>query len=213
MIKKDNKTIKLKIVRTNNKHTYIRPENGYLEVKLGKNSNLNIIKEKILERFDKYYNLTREISVNEMYLWGKLMTLRIADGLGFEYSIDGSFINVFAKKEIDIKKTILLLETKKYLKENLEEINFNVRKNGYKVVPIILKELKSKFGSYHLKKHEIILNIHLAAYDKECIKYILYHEYTHQKYPHHQKSFYKALSSLYPNYKEIEKLLKEKRIY
>ena len=143
MIKKDNKTIKLKIVRTNNKHTYIRPENGYLEVKLGKNSNLNIIKEKILERFDKYYNLTREISVNEMYLWGKLMTLRIADGLGFEYSIDGSFINVFAKKEIDIKKTILLLETKKYLKENLEEINFNVRKNGYKVVPIILKELKA----------------------------------------------------------------------
>ena len=116
MIKKDNKTIKLKIVRTNNKHTYIRPENGYLEVKLGKNSNLNIIKEKILERFDKYYNLTREISVNEMYLWGKLMTLRIADGLGFEYSIDGSFINVFAK-EIDIRKLFYYWK-QKYLKEN-----------------------------------------------------------------------------------------------
>ena len=121
---------------------------------------------------------------------------------------------MYSNKSLEeIKTNILLEETKIYLNSILEEVNLNVKLHGYKIVPIKLKKLKSKFGSYHLKKHEIILNIHLASYNKECMKYVLYHEYTHQKYPHHQKSFYQALSSLYPNDKEIEKLLKKKRIY
>lgn len=214
MIKKDNKTIKLKVIRTNNKHTYIRPENGYLEIRLGKHMNLDTIKERIFAKFDKYHYLTKEVSSDKMHLWGEEKTLKINDSVGFKYSISGDLINVYSNKSLEeIKTNILLEETKAYLNSILEEVNLNVKKNGYKVVPIKLKRLKSKFGSYHLKKNEIILNVHLASYNKECMKYVLYHEYTHQKYPHHQKPFYKALDALYPNYKETEKQLKKKRIY
>ncbi len=214
MIKKDDKTIKLKVIKTNNKHTYIRPENGYLEVKLGKYMNLDTIKDRILAKFDKYYYLTEEISNDYMHIWGEVKTLKINDGVGFKYRISGDFIDVYSNKNLEeIKANILLEETKAYLNEILEEVNLNVKSHGYKIVPIKLKKLKSKFGSYHLNKNEIILNVLLASYKKECMKYVLYHEYTHQRYPNHQKSFYKALNILYPNYKEVEKLLKKKRIY
>lgn len=212
MIKKDNKTIETIIIKTSNKHTYIKPKNGYLEIHLSKYASEAEILKRITPKFDKYYKLTQKIPSEKMYLWGALYTLKEGEG-SFDYKIGNGFIEVYSKNDINIKEAILKQELKNYLKENLDEIHHQISQCGYQVVPIKLKKLKSKFGSYHLIKHEITLNTALASFHKDATKYVIYHEYAHQKHPHHQRAFYKALDELYPNHQTAKNHLKTHLIY
>lgn len=214
MIKKNNQSIPLKVIQTNNKHTYVKPQNGYLEIRLSKYTNIETIKKRLLLKFDKYYTLTKPINDNQLYVWNQLYTLDIQQADNDSYKIENGIIKVYSNKDIKlIKDLILEQELIRRLHKRLPEINKIIIKEGYDVVPIKLKKLKSKYGSYHLKKHEITLNTHLASYDVSCLDYVIYHEYTHQKHPHHQTSFYAALKKLYPTYKQAQKALKINRIY
>jgi predicted metal-dependent hydrolase len=69
--------------------------------------------------------------------------------------------------------------------------------------------MKSKFGSYHRKNHEITINTILAKLDQSYLFYVLNHEYAHTKVFNHQKAFYHLLEEMHPNCKQIQKDLKK----
>lgn len=74
---------------------------------------------------------------------------------------------------------------------------------------IKLKLVKGYYGKYSKNDHKIIYNISLAFLDKEIIDYVIVHELSHIKYLNHQKEFYGYLKLFLPNYKYLEKRLKQ----
>lgn len=214
MIYKNGRTIETTIIHTTNKHTYVTPKNGYLEIRLSKYANLNDILKRIEPNFDKYERLTKYIPKNELMLWGKCYKLEVTKTKGFTYHLENGTIKVKSDKDLEqIKDLILKQELLNELMVITRFVNEQIKRFNYQEVPIKVAKLKTKYGSYHLKKHVITLNTKLAHYDKIHLTYVLYHEYAHQKHPHHQKSFYHALKDLFPNYKEVQTSLKNQRIY
>lgn len=73
-----------------------------------------------------------------------------------------------------------------------------------------IKKLKSQWGSCRCKENVITLNLKLIHYDKDVIKFVVMHEYCHFIEPNHSKCFYNALEKFLPEWKEYNKILKNK---
>ncbi len=105
---------------------------------------------------------------------------------------------------INLAANILYIYVNKRTKEYFE----SMYKHGD--CPIIdLKLVKGYYGKYSKNDHKIIYNISLAFMDKEVIDYVIVHELSHIKYLNHQKEFYDYLRVFLPNYKYLEKRLKQ----
>ena len=82
-------------------------------------------------------------------------------------------------------------------------------KLGIKYPKIIFKKMVSRWGSCHTKKHILTFNINLMYTPRECIEYVIWHEFTHFLQPNHSKKFYEELEKVCPDWKEKRKKLKE----
>ncbi|NLN50129.1 MAG: M48 family metallopeptidase, partial [Acholeplasmataceae bacterium] len=113
-----------------------------------------------------------------------------------------------------IKILILTKELEKYLINNRKKHQKILIANNLFEVPIKLKSLSSKFGSYNYNAREeyIVLNIYLATLKEEYANYVLFHEYAHQKVKNHQKEFYDLLKKLVKNYQIYQKGLRKKTL-
>jgi predicted metal-dependent hydrolase len=76
------------------------------------------------------------------------------------------------------------------------------RKKNFKKPVIVIKRLKSRWGSYLPLKNKMTLNLELIKAPKECIEYIIMHELCHLKYSSHTNRFYTFLSRLMPDWKK-----------
>ena len=80
---------------------------------------------------------------------------------------------------------------------------------GLSLLPTKIKYLRSKFGSYHKKNHEITLNSFLARLNPIYLEYVIYHEYAHVLIFNHSKDFYNLLDKLMPYHRLYQKDLKK----
>lgn len=62
----------------------------------------------------------------------------------------------------------------------------------------------SRWGSCTSEGH-ISMNWRLMAFPEDVIDYIVIHEISHIRYPHHQKAFWYFVEQFCPNYKELDK--------
>lgn len=212
VIKKDDKQILYKVIEKNTKHSYIKVENGYLLITKSKNMNIDYILKSIYKKFDYYYNVSKKKSSNTLSLWGIKYNIILKESDTFNYLVKDSEIIVYTNNNNyqSIKEEILKKELHDYLNEILPNIKQHLTIYGYYMVPIKLKYLKSKYGSYNTnrKKEYIVLNTFLATLDKQFLLYVLYHEFTHQKVKNHQKEFYVELNKLFPAHRTYQKQLK-----
>ena len=74
---------------------------------------------------------------------------------------------------------------------------------------ILIKDVKSKWGSYHKKKHLIEYASQLIFKDSIVYDYLVVHELAHIVYFDHSKQFYELVSKYYKDYKKVRKILKE----
>lgn len=205
---KDNKELNYKVIFTSNKHSYLKPKNGFLEIHLSKRMSLKGVLGKIESNFDDYYFKTTSNDDNYFMLWGKRYQVSLNND-HFSYRLDDSKIIINTTEDFDYKAEIYKQELKKYINKIKDEVIQTLSNNNLIWVDIKYKKLKSKYGSYQTKKHYITLNTLLAALDKEYAYYVLMHEYAHQKVFNHQKPFYELLAKLYPNYPIVEKKLRK----
>jgi predicted metal-dependent hydrolase len=82
---------------------------------------------------------------------------------------------------------------------------FSVHKVSFPTVKI--KSMKSRWGSCAHKKGLITLNKNLIEKPRECIEYVVMHEYCHFIHPDHSKRFYNLLGSFLPDWKTRKSLL------
>lgn len=116
------------------------------------------------------------------------------------------------KKEIeeDIRKLILKLfknNTEAILQEKVPYWSkvMNITYKSFKV-----RDAKTKYGSCMPKTKELHFTSRLIMLKKEAIDAVIVHELSHIVYPNHSKDFYSLVEEYIPNYKELDKYLKEK---
>lgn len=98
--------------------------------------------------------------------------------------------------------------------ELCRELNTEVREalqsSGLTPPPtrITIKDMSSRWGSCSYNRGHISLNIRLAAYPRETVLSVLWHEYAHYWHHDHSARFYAFLRQHYPEYDRWNGLLK-----
>lgn len=212
--------IEYKVIRKNNKNTYLRFKDDCLLITTNYFTSINKIESLIDSNFDiiikKMQMMSKRSDPNVIYFFGNAYTKKI-------------ILNDFNKIEIDEINKLFLIYTKKndlnyynkiilaFFASSLDKeiLKYKSFLDEYfnKDALIKYKPLKSAFGKNYFLKNEIIISSYLAKFSKEYIYYILAHEYVHFKYPDHQKSFHILLDIICPKNKELRKKLnKDSRI-
>ncbi|MDY0276883.1 MAG: DUF45 domain-containing protein [Acholeplasma sp.] len=212
---KDDKQIPYKIINKNNKNTYFKFKNGYLEISKSKFMNEEFVLNIVNGNFSKYYKKLSRVKEftpkdDEIILEGRNYKLIINDGHKFSYEMYNDHIIVKTKitDNEQIKKKIYNQQLSEMLENINGEIKITLDNNDINVRPIKLGYFKTKFGSYHRDSDIIKINIILAKLDINHLKYVLLHEYAHTKVFNHSRDFYLVLEKLMPDYRNYDKNLK-----
>ena len=196
------------------KNTYFRVKENHIQITSNKRTSKNQIMAYLDQKFDKFYQILSNQRSSElpyqMYLWGKAFNLELSYGR-FSYDIQEHhiFVTSTSTQVKEVKKRIYYFEMVKRLEHIHREVEEIIFQKQIKRLPIRLKYLKSKFGSYHRKHQEITLNTFLATLDPIYLYYVLYHEYAHAVVFNHSKDFYNLLDELMPNHRIYQKDLKK----
>ena len=151
----------------------------------------------------------------EVYIWGQKRPLRIFYGapqlqIGEEEVI---FSTRRRSKEAAVKEFYSLaagLLAEEVKKEEASYLRF-LRRHLYLKSPQIRYHCaKSRWGSCTIRRNRIFLNAFLIHYPKECLKAVLYHELCHFFVANHSRAFYQLLESVCPDYRQAERILKQK---
>lgn len=97
-------------------------------------------------------------------------------------------------------RDIFQSETEKLYQKNFKKYGLNQPK-------ILVRKMKTLWGSCTPSKDKITLNEYLLKADIRCIQYVILHELTHLIYPNHSKEFYDFLTIHMPDWKERKKQL------
>lgn len=87
-----------------------------------------------------------------------------------------------------------------------ERIKLYEKQLGVKPKTIEVDESKSRWGSCSSKK-DITFNYRLIMAPIESFDYVVVHELCHLKHMNHDRSFWRLVGSIFPNYKERQKYL------
>ncbi len=75
---------------------------------------------------------------------------------------------------------------------------------------IRIKKMVSRWGSCNPVKNIVTFNRNLLPFSEDCIKYVVYHEFSHFIYRDHSKKFYNFLEEFCPDWKIYRKILNKK---
>ena len=83
---------------------------------------------------------------------------------------------------------------------------------GYGVAyPVIkFRNMKTMWGNCRPARGIITLNSRLADKPRECVEYVVLHEFAHFIYPNHSKQFYELVEMYMPDWRERRKCLNGK---
>jgi predicted metal-dependent hydrolase len=210
---KHGRTLSYRIEFKQNRHTYLRVKPGYLLVTTNVKTRIKDIEAIILKNFDTYVDRLDALKNKEpddrISLWGKTYHLIVEKG-PFRYAINHDVVEAkFPNASIpDCKRAIYGQEMREALPDFERTIAHHLNVLDIAILPVRIKYLKSKFGSYHRRKNEITLNSYLAQLEPVYTTYVLYHEYAHTVVFDHSKNFYRVLDRLMPEHRRYQKQLK-----
>ena len=206
----DGKTINVTINRkTNVKRLNFRIRDNELIISCPVNIKDEEIKKAVeqdrIKRFVREHIVFDEDVLHQVHLFGKAYQLSLLEDKREYVKVIGDLIIIHYKKDI----TIPLYA---FYKEELEKYVLSIYDKAledYKLTKkapkLSYKIYKARHAEYNRVKHEIVINIGIAKYDKEFIKAVLYHELAHVFYFNHSVQFYALLEKKYPGYKEYMK--------
>lgn len=115
------------------------------------------------------------------------------------------------QKKSNLPKTQYYTETevKELITQLCEKIYPYYAARGIKFPQIKFRKMVSQWGNCYPKKSILTFNTNLMYADRECIEYVVYHEFTHFLQTNHSSKFYDELEKVCPNWKECRKRLKE----
>ena len=103
-------------------------------------------------------------------------------------------------------------EVKELITRLCEKVHPYYAAKGVKYPQVKFRKMVSQWGNCYPKKGVLTFNANLVYAEKECIEYVVYHEFTHFLEANHSSKFYDELENVCPNWKEYRNRLKEVNI-
>ncbi len=223
-----NKTVKLNdieilIIKKNIKNIYIRiDKNGCVTVSAPLFVTQKRVEEFINQKKDwiikKHTEIINRKENENLYLNGEKIkfggreyTLKIKDNKG-ESKIEGDSIIIYCKDVSDYEKRKRAVydfyRTDLNLRINrmLPELS---KRTGLYPDCFAIKNMKTRWGTCNTKTKKIWLNLMLAKYDENVLRYILCHELVHLEIKGHGADFKARLTEICPDWKEIKKGMRQ----
>lgn len=100
-------------------------------------------------------------------------------------------------------------EVKELITQLCEKVYPYYEARGVKYPQIKFRKMVSMWGNCHPQKGILTFNTNLMYADRECIEYVVYHEFTHFLQANHSRKFYDELEKVCPNWKKCRARLKE----
>ena len=157
------------------------------------------------------------VSGENITLLGKNLRLNIVKDSTEYVSCDGIYITIHVKRPEYINRKKNLLNSwindccNTVFTETIQEIHKKFVPYGVGLPNLKIRNMNSRWGSCLPTKGIITLNRRLIEAPKNCIEYVVYHEFCHFVHPNHSKQFYSLLQVMLPDWKE-SKLLLERTI-
>lgn len=187
----------------------------------------NFIKEKqeyIIRALEKYEENRKYISVaprqyvsgESFDILGKSLRLKVIQGHQESVTTDGVYIFLTVRNKENQKRKENLINN--WLKEMQIRIFDQICREIYHIFkkydveyPIVkVRYMTSRWGSCQPKRGVITLNSKLLEAPRNCIEYVVLHEFTHFIQPNHSKKFYNFVAMLMPDWKERKLELEKK---
>jgi len=161
-----------------------------------------------IQKSEKQY-----ISGENITFLGKNMRINVIKDTQEYVSCDGVYVYIHVKRPDYYNRKKNLLNN--WLREQCSTVFNEITEEVYKkFVPyniafpqLKLRNMISRWGSCLPDKGIITLNKRLIEAPKNCIEYVVYHEFCHFIHPNHSKQFYTLLQIMLPDWRESKKLL------
>ena len=161
-----------------------------------------------------YNNLSNIRSGSSTQLLGKDVRIYKKLSLNERVLVDEKKVYIFLKDTSDEVQAQKLFDlwwrnfACSIFQSEMEQLYRKVfKKYGLSQPKILVRKMKTLWGSCTPKKGKITLNEYLLKADMRCIQYVILHELTHLIYPNHSKDFYDFLTIHMPDWKERKKEL------
>ncbi len=159
--------------------------------------------EKLIEKYslEKFYN-------NEIiYLNGLKFNYFKKDDLKIKFKMINN--EYFYKNNPETTKELIYRENINLLIDEYLRIKEEFSKITKKETSLTIRKMKSRWGSCNFNTAKITINLFLVCVPFKLLQYVIIHEFVHLVHPNHSKNYYALLRKYSPNYKELEKELKE----
>lgn len=206
------------IIRTNRRSLSLEiTKTGELVVRAPRRLSVDNIFKYIKEKEKWIANKQKEIqdkilvnkdinNYNQILFLGKKYNINVVKFIKqIELSDEGLLVPEKIKDKIKHIKNWCVAHAKKILSERLEYFA-NVMQLDY--ASLTITNNKTRWGSCDSSRN-IKLNFRLIMLPHKAIDFVIVHELAHILEMNHSKGFYKVVSSVLPNYKLQQKILKE----
>ena len=153
------------------------------------------------------------VSGETFYLLGKGVRLKVEKCPKETISSDGVYLRLCVNDTDDFAKKQKLV--RRYLDEQCRTVFGEVileiypmfQKYGVSMPTLRIRDMETRWGSCLTKKGIITLNRRLLEAPRNCIEYVVTHEFCHFIHPNHSKNFYNFLTMLMPDWRERKAIL------
>jgi predicted metal-dependent hydrolase len=153
------------------------------------------------------------VSGETFYIQGRALRLKVAQSAKNSVYTDGIHIFLEVKDASDNTKKQRMIcnfmdqQCRLVFDEVIQEVYPLFQKYGVTMPTVRIREMDTRWGSCLVKKGIITLNKRLLEAPRNCIEYVIVHEFCHFIHPNHSKHFYSFLTMLMPDWKERKKIL------
>lgn len=153
------------------------------------------------------------VSGETFYIQGRGLRLKVQTGNKDSVISDGAYIILTVRDPDDYEKKQRLVN--RFLKLQCNLIFTEVINNIYPIFKkynvsypqLRIRKMETRWGSCSAKRSVINLNVRLIEAPRNCIEYVVMHEFCHFIHPNHSKYFYEFLTMLMPDWRERKELL------
>lgn len=145
---------------------------------------------------------------------GREYLLRVERGAGEAVALQGDELVVRTSQEHDHEQLAGMIDAwyrgraVELFGERAVECHRRMEAESLPLPPIVIRSMKSRWGSYSYRSGRICLNLHLIRAPLACLDYVIIHELCHMKEPNHGPRFWKLVSRYVPNHPELRRQLR-----
>ena len=191
------------------------PEGKIDEFLISKGDFIRNAQDKFKEQ-EQYRPLPKQyVSGETFYIQGRALRLKVTQTARDKIYSDGVYLFLDVKDQQDVAKKERMVkrfldkQCKAVFGEIVAELYPVFQKYGVALPTLRIRNMDTRWGSCLPGKGIITLNKRLLEAPRNCIEYVVMHEYCHFIHPNHSKHFYDFLAMLMPDWKERKEKLEK----